>query len=55
MNLSMFFQRLVDNETDERAVYIQTASVTDSGRMLIANERSANLKAKLYLTYTKIN
>ena len=55
MNISKFFQRLVDDETAEKAVYIQTASVTDAGRMLLANEKSENLKAKLYLTYTKIN
>jgi hypothetical protein len=55
MNLSKFFQRLVDNETAEKAVYIQTASVTEAGRMLLANEKSENLRAKLYLTYTKTN
>jgi hypothetical protein len=55
MNLSKFFQRMVDDETTEKAVYIQTASVTESGRMLLANEKSETLKAKLYLTYTKTN
>ena len=55
MNISKFFQRLVDDETDEKAIYIQTASVTDAGRMLLANEKSETLRAKLYLTYTKIN
>jgi hypothetical protein len=55
MNISKFFQRLADNELDEKAVYIQTASVTDSGRMMLGNERSGTIKAKLYLTYTKIN
>jgi hypothetical protein len=55
MNLSKYFQRLINNQTEEKTVYIQTASVTDSGRMLLANERSGSLKAKLYLTYTKIN
>jgi hypothetical protein len=55
MNLSKFFQRMVDNETLEKSVYIQTASVTDAGRMLLANEKSESLRAKLYLTYTKNN
>ena len=55
MNLSKFFQRLVDNETAEKAVYIQTASVTDAARMLLANEKSESLRAKFYLTYTKTN
>jgi hypothetical protein len=55
MNISEFFQRLTDGETDENAIYIQTAAVTDSERMLIGNHRSSTLKAKLYLTYTKTN
>ena len=55
MNVSEFFQRLVDGETDEEAIYIQTASVTDTERMLIGNHQSTTLKAKLYLTYTKTN
>jgi len=55
MNISKFFQRLSDNDLDEKAIYIQTASVTDAGRMMIGNERSGAIKAKLYLTYTKIN
>lgn len=55
MNISKFFQRLVDSETVEKAIYIQTASVTDTGRMLLANEKSESLRAKLYLTYTKTN
>jgi hypothetical protein len=55
MNISQFFQKLVDNRIDERALYIQTASVTDTARMLLVNEKGTALKAKLYLTYTKIN
>lgn len=55
MNISEFFQRLVDDQTDEKAIYLQTAAVTDTERMLIGNQRSATLKAKLYLTYTKTN
>jgi hypothetical protein len=55
MNLSQFFQRLIDNDVDEKAIYIQTASVTDTGRMLIGNQKSTAFKAKLYLTYSKFN
>lgn len=55
MNLSEFMQRLIDDEIDEKAVYIQPASVTDTERMLLINSNNTALKAKLNLTYTKTN
>lgn len=55
MNLSEFMQRLLDGEVDEKAIYIQPASVTDTERMLLINSNNTVLKAKLNLTYTKTN
>ncbi|WCL80059.1 DUF4270 family protein [Saprospira sp. CCB-QB6] len=55
MNLSEYLQRIVDQETEEAAVYIQTAAVTDTERMRIGNGQANSLQAKLFLTYTKID
>jgi len=55
MNLSEYLQRIVDQETEEAAVYIQTAAITDTERMRIGNGQANNLQAKLFLTYTKID
>ncbi len=54
-NLSEFLQRIVNGEVNDKAFYIQPASLTDTERMLLGNNNSETLKAKLYLTYTKIN
>ena len=55
MNLSEYLQRLVDQETEEAALYIQTAAITDTERMRIGNGQASSLQAKLFLTYTKID
>ena len=50
---AQFLQRIIREEVDEKAIYIQPASLTDTERMLLGNENCTSLKAKLYLTYTK--
>jgi hypothetical protein len=54
LNISKYLQLLVDGKLNENALYLQTAAITDSNRMLLANQKSSSLQAKLYLTYTKV-
>lgn len=55
MNISQFMQRIVDNEVADSAMYIQSLSVLESNRVVLANSKHSQLKAYLNLTYTKLD
>lgn len=55
MNVSQFLQRIVDGDVEGNALYIQAVTVLEPFRVALANQNSSAFKAKLYLTYTKID
>jgi hypothetical protein len=53
--ISEYMQRLVEGAKMENAIYITTPSALDPERIQLVNQQATTGKAKLYLTYTKIN
>jgi hypothetical protein len=55
MNISQYLQRVADGEVTDSAMYIQAVTVLEPFRIALANQNSTAFKAKLSLTYTKID
>ena len=55
MNLSRYMQRLANGYVRDSAAYLQVELVTLPNRIIINNQNSNAYKAKLSLTYTKID
>jgi hypothetical protein len=55
MNISQYLQRIADGEVTDSAMYIQAVTVLEPFRIALANQNSTAFKAKLSLTYTKID
>ncbi|MCH2021481.1 MAG: DUF4270 domain-containing protein [Saprospiraceae bacterium] len=53
MNIAQEMQSIVDGSSYESAIYLTTPSALDPERIKLVNHQGIN-KAKLYLTYTKI-
>lgn len=55
MNISQYFQAIVDNEIPDSALYLQAVTALEPFRVALVNQNGTAFKAKLYLTYTKID
>lgn len=55
MNLSRYMQRIVNGYVADSAAHLQVELVTLPNRITINNQNSSTYKAKLSLTYTKID
>lgn len=54
MNISEYLQRVVNAETSDNKLYLQTVAVIDPSRVRLGNHNSARYASKLFLTYTKL-
>lgn len=55
MNISKYMQRVVNGDTDEASIYIQSSSVIDLNRLRLGNQRSTSRPVVLRLTYTRLD
>ncbi len=55
MNVSSYMQRVLEGDVADKALYIQALTILDPARVMLGNQRSRSAKAKLLLTYTKVN
>jgi Domain of unknown function (DUF4270) len=55
MNLSQFFQKIVDNEIADSSVYLQTLTILEPHQLSIGSPQSQGFKPQLRLTYTKVD
>ena len=55
MNISQFFQKIVDNEIADSSVYLQTLTILEPQQLSIGNPQAQTIKPQLRLTYTKID
>ncbi|MCH2042613.1 MAG: DUF4270 domain-containing protein [Saprospiraceae bacterium] len=54
MNISEYLQRVVNAETSNNKLYLQTVAVIDPSRVRLGNHNSTKYNSKLFLTYTKL-
>jgi hypothetical protein len=55
LNLSNTLQEMLRGNIPNNTLYIQTATIINTERAVLGNHNSSQYKAKLLLTYTKIN
>jgi len=55
MNISQFFQKIVDNEIADSSVYLQTLTILEPHQISFGSPQAQAFKPQLRLTYTKID
>ena len=55
LNLSMYLQDLIRGKVPNNLLYLQTATITNLERVILANERHTSRRARFVLTYTRLD